>query len=74
MGVTNIVITGGPCAGKSTGLSKIEQELVERGYRVFVVPETATEVITGGIKPSEIGVFDFQSVIFSLQKENPTCE
>lgn len=69
MSVTNIVITGGPCAGKSTGLSKIEQELVERGYRVFVVPETATEVITGGIKPSEIGVFDFQSVIFSLQKE-----
>ena len=72
MSVTNIVLTGGPCAGKSTGLSRIEQELSKRGYKVYVVAETATEVITGGIKPSEISWLEFQMSIFEIQtiKEN----
>ena len=43
MSVINLVLTGGPCAGKSTGLSRIEQELTNRGYKVYVVAETATE-------------------------------
>ena len=67
MSVTNIVLTGGPCAGKSTGLSRIEQELSKRGYKVYVVAETATEVITGGIKPSEISWLEFQMSIFEIQ-------
>lgn len=46
-----IVLTGGPCAGKTTALSKLEQHLLELGYFVFIVPETATELINGGIKP-----------------------
>lgn len=37
-----IVLTGGPCAGKTTALSKLEQHLLELGYFVFIVPETAT--------------------------------
>ena len=64
MSVFNVVLTGGPCAGKSTGLSRIEQELTKRGYKVYVVAETATEVITGGIKPSEIDWLHFQKSIF----------
>lgn len=68
MSVTKIVLTGGPCAGKSTGLSRIEQELTDRGYKVFVVSETATEVITGGIKPSEMLLLDFQTCIFDIQR------
>jgi len=36
--IYKIVITGGPCAGKTTSLAKIRQELSERGYRVFSVP------------------------------------
>ena len=68
MSVTKIVLTGGPCAGKSTGLSRIEQELTDRGYKVFVVSETATEVITGGIKPSEMSLLDFQTCIFDIQR------
>lgn len=67
MSVINIVLTGGPCAGKSTGLSRIEQELTKRGYKVYVVAETATEVITGGIKPSEIPWLEFQKSIFEIQ-------
>lgn len=67
MSVTNIVLTGGPCAGKSTGLSRIEQELSNKGYKVYVVAETATEVIMGGIKPSEIPWLEFQKSIFEIQ-------
>ena len=33
--VGKIVLTGGPCAGKTTALSTIEQELTDRGYRVY---------------------------------------
>ena len=67
MSVTNIVITGGPCAGKSTGLSRIEQELTNRGYKVYVVAETATENILGGIKPSEVSLINFQKSIMEIQ-------
>lgn len=51
MKITKIVITGGPCAGKSTALSKIQKVFTDMGYKVLVVPETATELITGGVAP-----------------------
>ena len=34
MGFSKIVITGGPCAGKTTGLSYVERELTKLGYKV----------------------------------------
>ncbi|MBQ9009035.1 MAG: AAA family ATPase [Clostridia bacterium] len=49
--ITKIVITGGPCAGKTTAMSRIRNAFTQRGYRVLIVPETATELITGGITP-----------------------
>ena len=51
MSITKIVITGGPCAGKSTAMSRIQSDLTQRGYTVLFVPETATELITGGVAP-----------------------
>lgn len=72
--VKNIVITGGPCSGKTTGLSKIEQALSYRGYYVLVVPETATELIPNGIRPfgNSLSMVQFQYVVFNKQlyKEN----
>lgn len=67
MSVFKLVLTGGPCAGKSTGLSRIEQELTNRGYKVYIVAESATELITGGVNPSEISLLQFQKGIFELQ-------
>ena len=32
-----IVLTGGPCAGKTTIMSSLSQILTERGYHVFIV-------------------------------------
>lgn len=71
--IKRIVLTGGPCAGKTTVLSRIEQDLCEKGYKVFIVRESATELIGGGITPHEsgVGMFNFQKLIllYQYQKE-----
>lgn len=74
--IWEIVVTGGPCAGKTTGLSVLEQVISKQGYKVITVPETATEVISSGIFPGEIPVEDFQNVIIkrSINKEETTRE
>ena len=43
--IKKIVITGGPCSGKSTMLNLIENTFKEKGYKVLIVSETATELI-----------------------------
>lgn len=53
--ITKIVITGGPCAGKSTALSWVQNAFTQMGYTVLFVPETATELITGGVAPWTCG-------------------
>ena len=49
--ITKIVITGGPCAGKSTAMSWIQNTFTQMGYMVLFISETATELITGGVAP-----------------------
>lgn len=51
MEVTKIVITGGPCGGKSTSINRVKEEMSKLGYTVLTVSETATELISGGIAP-----------------------
>lgn len=51
MSVHKIVLTGGPSAGKTTGLSWIQNSFTKLGYTVLFVPETATELISGGVAP-----------------------
>jgi 6-phosphofructokinase len=65
-----IAITGGPCAGKTTAMQKIVQEFTEKGYKVFVVSEAATELINGGIRPFGDGalpMYEFQKCIIDMQ-------
>lgn len=65
-----IILTGGPCAGKTTALSRLEQVLTERGYKVLIVSESATELIKGGVRPfgdKSISMYDFQDVIINYQ-------
>lgn len=70
MEITKIVITGGPCAGKSTAMSWIHNEFADKGYTVLFVSETATELITGGISPTTCRTrLDFQKCQMSLQAE-----
>ena len=49
--VYKIALTGGPCAGKTTALSWIDNYFSKKGYSVLFVSETATELITGGVSP-----------------------
>lgn len=66
--ITKIAITGGPCAGKSTALSWINEEFTKKGYKVLFIPETATELITGGVAPWTCETdIDFQTAVLKLQ-------
>lgn len=49
--IYKIVITGGPCAGKTTAMSWLRNALTKKGYTVLFCPETATELISGGVAP-----------------------
>jgi CYTH domain-containing protein/predicted ATPase len=61
-------ITGGPCAGKSTGMSKIRSKLHDLGYLVITVPEMATELISSGITPNgSTSFYEFQECIMEGQ-------
>lgn len=67
-----LVLTGGPCGGKTNALYFIEEKLKSLGYNVLLVHETATELISAGIRPQEtISLKAFQELLFTraLQTE-----
>ena len=67
-----IVLTGGPCAGKTTALARLAGFLRKRGFRVYTVPEAATMAFTSGVAFADLDcdarVFAFQTAILSLQR------
>ena len=68
--ITKIVVTGGPSGGKTTGMSWIQNAFSKLGYTVLVVPETATELIGGGVTPWTCGTnLDYQRCQMRLQLE-----
>lgn len=68
--ITKIVVTGGPCAGKSTAMSWIQNAFSQMGYTVLFVPETATELIGGGVAPWTCrSNLDYQRCQMKLQLE-----
>ena len=46
--IKKIVLTGGPCAGKTTALVRVIEHFNSRGYKVFTVPEVPTLYSLGG--------------------------
>ena len=71
----NIVITGGPCSGKSTALNYITEKLESIPYiasPVICVPEIATLLINGlRVLPKNLDrrtYFEFQSRILRTQR------
>ena len=46
--MTKIALTGGPCAGKTTALAEIKDDLTMLNYKVLLVPEAATLISAGG--------------------------
>ena len=69
MHTTKIVITGGPCAGKTTAKGKIQKEFSKLGYTVLFISETATELISGGIAPwTLVSNEEYQKCQIAMQK------
>ena len=65
-----IVITGGPCAGKTTLMGLLAAAFVGRGLEVVLINECATELLAQGITPDSCGsVLGFQRRVFDLQLE-----
>ena len=68
MEITKVVLTGGPCAGKTSGLSGIQERFTQMGYTVIVIAETATELIKGGSAPWLFdSAEDFQTCLVRMQ-------
>ena len=68
MNVHKIVLTGGPCAGKTKVLNGVTKKLREDGYYVITVPETAASLIGGNIRPYKDILVKFQEQILDIQK------
>ena len=47
--IKKIVLTGGPCAGKTTALVKIIEHFTSRGFKVFTIPEVPTMFLQAGM-------------------------
>lgn len=68
--VPKVVFTGGPCAGKTTGMSFCDEKLKDHGFKTFVCPEVATLSILGGFNPfsaSERELVGFEERLLSIQ-------
>ncbi len=65
--IHRIVITGGPCGGKTELMKTLSKDLKARGYQIFIVPETFTEMYGGGIYLKDFSVLDFQDMLFRMQ-------
>jgi CYTH domain-containing protein len=52
--IYRIVLTGGPCGGKSTSLAFITERMNGLGFDVYRVPEAATLLLGGGVRVRDI--------------------
>lgn len=62
-----IVVTGGPCGGKTSLIPALEEKLKSNGWHLLVVPETATEIVGSGISRELLSPIEFQNLIVSKQ-------
>ena len=66
--ITKIVLTGGPCAGKTTALGFLRENLIQEGFGAVIVPETSTELFSSGISPSKMpSILDFHQTQLDIQ-------
>ena len=65
-----IVITGGPCGGKTTCMSRLVEEFTARGFRVYVIPEVPSILLGAGVDLGALdrdGFLSFERNLIGLQ-------
>lgn len=68
--IVRMVLTGGPCAGKTSAIDRLKSALEAKGWAVLVIGETATELISGGVAPWTLeSNLAYQSCQLALQIE-----
>jgi len=77
--VYKLVLTGGPCGGKTTGQTRLCTFFENLGWKVYRVPETASVLLSGGIKfndltPDESYNFQVNLLKTMIQIENTYFE
>ncbi len=68
--VKRIVLTGGPCAGKTTALVRIIEHFSNLGFKVFTVPEVPTMYSQGGwsyLTPNKQLYYEGEKAILETQ-------
>ena len=71
--ISKIVLTGGPCAGKTTGMSWIQNTFAKMGYTIIFMQEPATELKSAGITParcSSMMAYQLFQMKLQIEKEN----
>ncbi len=70
--VIRIVLTGGPCAGKTTALKYISEKLSLLGIENIVINEQATKMFLSGKSPENSGNYEFHKQLFEQQLAEET--
>ena len=68
--IKRIVLTGGPCAGKTTALVRVIEHFNSLGFKVFCVPEVPTLYSLGGwnyLTPNRQLYFEGERAILETQ-------
>ena len=65
--VIKIVLTGGPCSGKTTALSYVSKKLREQGIEVITIEERVSKLILGGKTPQNVGRYEFYKLLFEQE-------
>jgi len=55
--IWKLVLTGGPCGGKTTGQARLSTFFENLGWKVYRVPETASVLLGGGVNFAELPAY-----------------
>ncbi|EGR29071.1 hypothetical protein IMG5_163610 [Ichthyophthirius multifiliis] len=70
--IIKICLTGGPCAGKTSGLAFLSEKLKDDDFKVYLIPEAATLISTGGgmleqSNYTDEQIINFQKILMRIQ-------
>ena len=71
--VKRVVLTGGPCGGKSSSLEHFSKALSAQGFDIYCAPEIPTVMMNGGCKypglDADAPLVEFETALMRLQMQ-----